>query len=162
LRRCDNCGNYSDEAFCPSCGKPFPPPIPVAPREEQVEFEPPARVQYGTPTPSHDDRSYRPSPSRPVEYQQDGLRYRGTSEIRFTPATDARAEGALAAGVLALILMPFFGIPGLILGFVAIHYGRKGKEVGLGGANAAIAMGVLAVIISSLILVLFSILWLSF
>jgi hypothetical protein len=151
VRTCDNCGTFSDEAACPSCGKPFPPPVPSEPREEQVEFEPPARIQYSAASPAPASTSavpaYRPAASQPVLYRRDAFRYRGPSDVRFQPEPTESIGGVVVLGFLSVIFAFLGGYLGIVFGVITVILGRRGMRRGARYAQTAVFMGVLGILI---------------
>jgi hypothetical protein len=136
LRTCDNCGFVTGEAFCPSCGKPFPPPVPGELRQDQVEFEPENRVQYSA--------AIDPEEA----YRQQGLRYRGGTEIRFEPEPGETAVKANVIGLLSMILAFFGGVVGLVLGIIAVYLGKDAQRRGLKHAETAVTVGYVGIVLS--------------
>ncbi len=70
----------------------------------------------------------------------------------------------LVMGILSIIGCCFYGLPGLIFGIVAIIFGRKDKKLhasspdeytGIGNVNAGYIMGIIGVILSILVVLLF-------
>lgn len=146
MRVCDNCGTMGAGSFCERCGKPFPPPVPGEVAQEQVEFEPPARVQYSAPPRSSWEPSYE---------MQQGTRYRGATEVRFRPAAHRTAVGANVLGFLSLIFALLGGVMGIVFGLLAIHMGRKANKEGLKYAEAAITLGMVGTVLSIFFTALF-------
>ncbi len=146
MRVCDNCGTMSTGRYCERCGKPFPPPVHEEVVQDQVEFEPHARVQYSAP----------PQPSWKPSYEmQQGRRYRGVSEVRFQPAPDRAAVGAVVLGVLSLIFAIMGGFLGIVFGLLAIYLGRKAYKEDLKYAEAAITLGIAGTVLSIIFAALF-------
>jgi hypothetical protein len=126
----------TDEDRCPSCGKPFPPPIPGEPVQRQVEFEPRSRVQVSA--------AIDPEEA----YRQQGLRYRGGTEVRFQPEPGETAAKAKAVGNLSCFLAFFGGFPGLVLGIVAVYLGKEAQRRNLRDADDALRVGYLGIVLS--------------
>jgi hypothetical protein len=114
-----------------------------------VEFEPAARVQYSaSPRRRSEHQVYLLDPVQPYAYQREEIRYRGPSDIRFRPVVRRKSSGALVAGALSIIFGLLFGFLGFAFAFVAIHYGRKDKAQGLEGADLAVKLGVIGILLS--------------
>lgn len=156
MRKCDNCGTVSGDAFCPSCGKPFPPPVFDEPNQDQVEFAPPAQPQRTVPVepaPVPETRtSFTQRSDGSYSYRTETYRYRGPSEIRLARPRDA--TGAYALGVFSIVMGFIFGPLGLILGLMAVYMGKKAQREGLVKAEAAIAVGYVGIVISVLMMIL--------
>jgi hypothetical protein len=155
MRVCDNCGTMGDGRYCERCGKPFPPPVPMAPRQEQVEFEPGAEPQRPEvrvrPT---GQRIQLPAPGEPQGYAHETFRPHTTAEIGYgRPRRPATA--ALVIGVLSVLFSLTGGVMGLFLGAVAVILGRRARDQGLERAGTAIALGFLGIGLS----VLFYLVW---
>jgi hypothetical protein len=138
LRTCDNCGHLTDEAFCPSCGKPFPPPVPGELRQDQVEYEPEQRVQYSAAVDPEE------------AYRQQGLRYRGGTEVRFEPEPSETAFKAIFVGIMSILFAFLGGVPGLVLGIIAVYLGKDAQRKRLNHADSAITFGYVGIILSSI------------
>ena len=154
MRVCDNCGTSSSEAFCPSCGRPFPPPIPGEPHHDQVEFQPPAEPQrpvYLEPSPTQVSRyTYRQDRSQSYQYCHETYRYRGPTEVGVFTMPKNDASTAYGLGVLSVVFAFVFGVLGIVFGVMAIYLGRKAQREGLARADAAVRMGYIGIALSVL------------
>lgn len=159
MRVCDNCGTSSNEAFCPSCGRPFPPPVPTEPHQDQVEFRPPVEPQrpvYVEPAPTQVSRyTYRQDRSQSYQYRHETYRYRGPTEVGVFTMPKNDASTAYALGVLSVVFALVFGVLGIVFGVMAIYLGRKGQREGLAKADAAVRMGYIGTALSVLFMLLF-------
>jgi hypothetical protein len=140
----------TEEAFCPSCGKPFPPPIPGEPVHRQVEFEPVSRVQHSAAVDPEE------------AYRQQGLRYRGGTEVRFRPEPGRTASKAKVAGNLSCFLAFFGGFPGLVLGIIAVYLGKEAQRRNLRDAEEALRVGYIGIVLSLFNIGIITVMLLSF
>ncbi len=145
MRACDNCGTMGEGRFCERCGKPFPPPVPGEVHQEQVEFEPEALPQRPTlrarPT---SQRIRLPAPGEPQGYAHETLRPYSSSDVTYGPPRRI-AEAALTLGALSLMFCWIGGLPGLVLGVLAVYLGKRAKDEGMAMAGNAITLGYLGV-----------------
>lgn len=150
MRTCDNCGAIGDGRFCEVCGKPFPPPVPMAPHREQVEFEPgaePQRPDYRLRPVGQ--RIQLPAPGEAQGYTHETYRPYTAAEIEYgRPRKPAMA--ALVIGALSIAFSITGGVMGLFLGAIAVLLGRRARDQGLEGAGTAIALGSLGIGLSVL------------
>jgi hypothetical protein len=156
MRLCDNCGKYSEGAFCQACGKPFPPPLSNEPQHDQVEFRSPVEPQRPVreePSPAQSSQyTYRTDSSGSYQYRTETYRYRGSTNVHLGRQEDASTAWAL--GVVALIFAFLFSPLGLIFGILAVHLGRKGQREGLARADAAVTTGYISIVISVLMMII--------
>jgi len=104
---CQKCGNevLSGDVFCSSCGERVEP-------QQQYQIRP--EVNPGSPyqwQPPAGDQNFTPLP------QQDIV------------DAEAKSRASLVMGILSMALCWLFGIPGIILGPLAISNGRKARRV---------------------------------
>lgn len=158
MRVCDNCGTSSAEAFCPSCGRPFPPPIPTEPHQDQVEFRPPVepeRPVHVEPTPMQYSRhTYTQGRGRSYKYRHETYRYRGPTEVGVFTMPKNDASKAYTLGVLSVVFAFVFCVLGIVFGVMAVHLGRKAQREGLAKADVAVRMGYIGIAISLLFMLL--------
>lgn len=152
MRACDNCGTLSDGRFCERCGKPFPPPVPGSPRQEQVEFEPEAEPQR----PVYRQRPFGqrirlPAPGEHQGYSHETYGPQGSSDVAYVPPKGS-ASTALALGGLSVMFCWVGGLPGLVLGVLAVYLGRRARDEGREMAGNAITLGYLGIGLSALFL----------
>jgi hypothetical protein len=155
MRSCDNCGALNDGLFCIVCGKPFPPPVPPSPQQEQVEFRPAAAPQQ----PVYRQRPlgqevHLPAPGEDWGYTHETYRPYGAAEMSFVHPP-GKATGAMALGVISILLSVTGGFGGIIFGILALIYGSRGKRKGLEGAGTAIGLGWVGIFLS----VMFALVW---
>ncbi len=100
-----------------------------------------------------------PKCGKPVEYTERVYEPEVQESVRTAPRTPAgrqpteTAGGALAVGVLSLFFIFFFLPVGCILGIVALAMGSAASNRGASGAGAAMALGLVSIILGILLLV---------
>jgi hypothetical protein len=120
--------------------------------EFQPEVEPQRPVYRKRPL---GQRVSLPAPGERQGYSHEWYGPHGSSDVSFVPPKGS-ASTALVLGGLSVMFCWVGGLPGLVLGVLAVYLGRRARDEGREMAGNAITLGYLGIGLSALFLLAWS------